>query len=62
MFADQPWTLEVRIQHPVPFIDDIRATLSEEDTRKVLSENAARLFGFDLERLAARKRELREAA
>ena len=44
------------------FIDDIRATLSEADTRKVLSENAARLFGFDLERLAARKQELREAA
>ena len=44
------------------FIDDIRATLSELDTRKVLSENAARLFGFDLERLAARKQELREAA
>jgi len=44
------------------FIDDIRAALSEEDTRKVLSENAARLFGFDLERLAARKSELSQAA
>ena len=44
------------------FIDQIRASLSPEDTRKVLSQNAARLFGFDLELLAARKRELREAA
>lgn len=44
------------------FIDDIRAALSEEDTQKVLSKNAARLFGFDLERLAARKSELSQAA
>jgi len=44
------------------FIDQIRAELSPGDARKVLSENAARLFGFDLERLAARKPELREAA
>jgi predicted TIM-barrel fold metal-dependent hydrolase len=44
------------------YIDQIRATLSVEDTAKVLSGNAARLFGFDLERLAARKQELRAAA
>jgi len=44
------------------FIDQIRDTLSPDDTRKVLSGNAARLFGFDLELLAARKAELRDAA
>jgi len=43
------------------FIDDIKATVSEEDARKILFGNAARLFGFDLARLATRKSELHSA-
>ncbi len=43
------------------FIEDIKAAVSEEDARKILSGNAARLFGFDLDRLAARKSELHSA-
>lgn len=40
------------------FIDDIKAAVSADDARKILSGNAARLFGFDLDRLAERKSEL----
>lgn len=39
-------------------VEGIRRALGPVDARKVLCENAARLYGFDLERLARRKSEL----
>ena len=43
-------------------IDEIYQRLGDRDARKVLCENAARIFGFDLEKLAARKHEIAAAA
>jgi predicted TIM-barrel fold metal-dependent hydrolase len=43
-------------------IDEIYKRLGDRDARKVLCENAARIFGFDLEKLAARKHEIAAAA
>jgi hypothetical protein len=43
-------------------IDEIEKRLGPKDARKVLCENAARIFGFDLEYLAANKDEIRNAA
>jgi predicted TIM-barrel fold metal-dependent hydrolase len=44
-----------------PRIDAIRAALGPADARKVLCENAARLYGFDLEYLARHKAQLAQS-
>ena len=41
-----------------PMIDAIRARLSEKDASKVLAGNAAAIYGFDLEYLAAHRAEI----
>jgi predicted TIM-barrel fold metal-dependent hydrolase len=43
------------------FIDRIRETLSSTDAHKLLGANAARLYGFDLDYLAAHKAEVKAA-
>ncbi len=42
-------------------IDEIQKRLSAEDAHKVLCGNAARIFGFDLDHLAANKGEIEAA-
>ena len=39
-------------------IAEIRARLNEDDAHKVLSGNAARLYGFDLQHLATSRDEV----
>ncbi len=43
-------------------IDEIEKKLGPKDARKVLCGNAARIFGFDLDYLAANKHEIQAAA
>ena len=42
-------------------IDEIKAAVSAEDAHKIMAGNAARLFGFDLDALAANRAELKVA-
>lgn len=44
-----------------PCVEEIKAKLGPADARKVLCENAARIYGFDLEYLAEHKSEIAQA-